>query len=54
MGSIRAPTAIPVMTANRTARSFALAIVGAEYILGWLPRARPLPDETLARAARSG
>jgi 2-polyprenyl-6-hydroxyphenyl methylase / 3-demethylubiquinone-9 3-methyltransferase len=25
-------------TLNQTARSFALAIVGAEYILGWLPR----------------
>lgn len=25
-------------TLNRTVRSFALAIVGAEYILGWLPR----------------
>jgi 2-polyprenyl-6-hydroxyphenyl methylase / 3-demethylubiquinone-9 3-methyltransferase len=25
-------------TLNRTARSFALAIVGAEYMLGWLPR----------------
>jgi 2-polyprenyl-6-hydroxyphenyl methylase/3-demethylubiquinone-9 3-methyltransferase len=25
-------------TINRTARSFALAIVGAEYVLGWLPR----------------
>ncbi|MBV9860293.1 MAG: bifunctional 2-polyprenyl-6-hydroxyphenol methylase/3-demethylubiquinol 3-O-methyltransferase UbiG [Alphaproteobacteria bacterium] len=25
-------------TLNRTARSFALAIVGAEYFLGWLPR----------------
>jgi 2-polyprenyl-6-hydroxyphenyl methylase / 3-demethylubiquinone-9 3-methyltransferase len=25
-------------TLNRTARSFALAIVGAEYLLGWLPR----------------
>lgn len=25
-------------TLNRTARAFALAIVGAEYILGWLPR----------------
>jgi len=25
-------------TINRTLRSFALAIVGAEYILGWLPR----------------
>jgi 2-polyprenyl-6-hydroxyphenyl methylase/3-demethylubiquinone-9 3-methyltransferase len=25
-------------TLNRTARSFALAIVGAEYVLAWLPR----------------
>jgi 2-polyprenyl-6-hydroxyphenyl methylase/3-demethylubiquinone-9 3-methyltransferase len=25
-------------TLNRTTRSYALAIVGAEYILGWLPR----------------
>jgi 2-polyprenyl-6-hydroxyphenyl methylase / 3-demethylubiquinone-9 3-methyltransferase len=25
-------------TLSRTARSFALAIVGAEYLLGWLPR----------------
>ena len=25
-------------TLNRTLRSFALAIVGAEYVLGWLPR----------------
>jgi 2-polyprenyl-6-hydroxyphenyl methylase/3-demethylubiquinone-9 3-methyltransferase len=23
---------------NRTAKSFVLAIVGAEYVLGWLPR----------------
>ncbi len=30
--------AIIAATLNRTARSFALAIVGAEYILGWLPR----------------
>lgn len=30
--------AIVAATLNRTARSFALAIVGAEYILGWLPR----------------
>jgi len=27
-----------VGTLNRTIRSFALAIVGAEYILGWIPR----------------
>ena len=25
-------------TLNRTARSFGLAIIGAEYVLGWLPR----------------
>lgn len=25
-------------TLNRTAKAFALAVVGAEYILGWLPR----------------
>jgi 2-polyprenyl-6-hydroxyphenyl methylase / 3-demethylubiquinone-9 3-methyltransferase len=25
-------------TLNRTARSYALAIIGAEYLLGWLPR----------------
>jgi 2-polyprenyl-6-hydroxyphenyl methylase/3-demethylubiquinone-9 3-methyltransferase len=25
-------------TLNRTARSFALAVIGAEYVLGWLPR----------------
>lgn len=27
-----------VATINRTAKAFALAVVGAEYILGWLPR----------------
>jgi 2-polyprenyl-6-hydroxyphenyl methylase/3-demethylubiquinone-9 3-methyltransferase len=27
-----------VSTLNRTARSFAFAIAGAEYLLGWLPR----------------
>ncbi len=27
-----------VATLNRTMKSFALAIVGAEYVLGWLPR----------------
>ena len=25
-------------TLNRTAKSYALAIIGAEYIMGWLPR----------------
>jgi 2-polyprenyl-6-hydroxyphenyl methylase / 3-demethylubiquinone-9 3-methyltransferase len=27
-----------IATLNRSVRSFALAIIGAEYILGWLPR----------------
>ena len=27
-----------VATLNRTAKAWALAIVGAEYVLGWLPR----------------
>jgi 2-polyprenyl-6-hydroxyphenyl methylase/3-demethylubiquinone-9 3-methyltransferase len=27
-----------VATLNRTAKSFGLAIIGAEYVLGWLPR----------------
>jgi 2-polyprenyl-6-hydroxyphenyl methylase/3-demethylubiquinone-9 3-methyltransferase len=27
-----------IATLNRTAKAFALAIVGAEYVLGWLPR----------------
>ena len=42
---VRALTALTVpggalllATLNRTARSFALAIVGAEYVLRWLPR----------------
>ena len=29
---------VALSTLNRTARSYALAIVGAEYVLGWLPR----------------
>ena len=34
-----------VATFNRTAKSFALAIVGAEYILRWLPRGTPQWDK---------
>jgi 2-polyprenyl-6-hydroxyphenyl methylase/3-demethylubiquinone-9 3-methyltransferase len=30
--------ALAMATINRTLRAFALAIVGAEYVLGWLPR----------------
>ena len=46
-------------TINRTARAFALAIVGAEYVLNWLPRgthsyARFLtPDEVSALIERN-
>jgi 2-polyprenyl-6-hydroxyphenyl methylase/3-demethylubiquinone-9 3-methyltransferase len=35
---IRPAGLIIVATINRTLKSFALAIVGAEYVLGWLPR----------------
>ena len=47
-----------VATLNRTAKSFALAIVGAEYVLGWLPRGTHrwdkfvTPDELEAALAR--
>lgn len=38
-GEMLKPGGIMIMaTINRTFRSFALAIVGAEYVLGWLPR----------------
>lgn len=37
--SLVAPGGIMVVaTLNRTPKAFALAIVGAEYVLGWLPR----------------
>jgi 2-polyprenyl-6-hydroxyphenyl methylase/3-demethylubiquinone-9 3-methyltransferase len=29
---------LAMATINRTLRAFALAIVGAEYVLGWLPK----------------
>jgi 2-polyprenyl-6-hydroxyphenyl methylase/3-demethylubiquinone-9 3-methyltransferase len=35
---VRPGGAVIGATLNRTARSFALAVVGAEYVLGWLPR----------------
>ncbi len=39
VGSLVAPGGVLIAaTINRTARSFALAIVGAEYLLGWIPR----------------
>lgn len=47
-------------TLNRTARSYALAIVGAEYVLGWLPRGTHdwsrflAPEEVASHSARAG
>jgi 2-polyprenyl-6-hydroxyphenyl methylase/3-demethylubiquinone-9 3-methyltransferase len=39
LGALVRPGGILVMsTLNRTFKCYALAIVGAEYILGWLPR----------------
>ncbi len=37
-GLVRPGGLLVLSTMNRTAKSFALAIVGAEYILRWLPR----------------
>ncbi|MGD9739586.1 MAG: bifunctional 2-polyprenyl-6-hydroxyphenol methylase/3-demethylubiquinol 3-O-methyltransferase UbiG [Bauldia sp.] len=37
-GMLRPGGLMVVSTINRTARAFALAIVGAEYVLRWLPR----------------
>jgi 2-polyprenyl-6-hydroxyphenyl methylase / 3-demethylubiquinone-9 3-methyltransferase len=48
-----------VATLNRTAQSFALAIVGAEYLLGWLPRGThdwrkfPRPSELILGLRRN-
>ena len=47
-------------TLNRTARSWALAIIGAEYVLRWLPRGTHdwkkflTPDEIKAQLQRNG
>ncbi len=47
-------------TLNRTFKSWALAIVGAEYVLGWLPRGTHqwdrfvTPDEMAGYAAAAG
>lgn len=47
-------------TLNRTFKSWALAIVGAEYVLGWLPRGTHqwdrfvTPDEITAYASAAG
>ncbi len=49
-----------VATINRTARAFALAIVGAEYLIRWLPRGTHsyeklvTPDELTSILRREG
>ena len=36
--AVRPAGFLAMATLNRTAKSFAFAIVGAEYVLGWLPK----------------
>jgi 2-polyprenyl-6-hydroxyphenyl methylase / 3-demethylubiquinone-9 3-methyltransferase len=57
--AVRPGGLLVMATINRTLRAYALAIVGAEYILGWLPRGTHqwekfvTPDE-LAEAIEAG
>ncbi len=37
-GAVKPGGLLAMATINRTLRAFALAVVGAEYVLGWLPR----------------
>jgi 2-polyprenyl-6-hydroxyphenyl methylase/3-demethylubiquinone-9 3-methyltransferase len=59
-GAVKPGGALVMATLNRTLRSFALAIVGAEYVLGWLPRGTHewekfvTPDELTAALGAAG
>jgi 2-polyprenyl-6-hydroxyphenyl methylase/3-demethylubiquinone-9 3-methyltransferase len=59
-GLVRPGGLMLVATLNRTPKSFALAIVGAEYVLGWLPRGTHTwskflrPSELSAALAKGG
>jgi 2-polyprenyl-6-hydroxyphenyl methylase/3-demethylubiquinone-9 3-methyltransferase len=49
-----------IATINRTSKAFALAIIGAEFVMGWLPRGTHAyerlvrPEELEAALAASG
>lgn len=59
-GLVKPGGAVVVSTLNRTARAWALAVVAAERILGWLPhgthdwRKFVTPDELAEAASRAG
>jgi 2-polyprenyl-6-hydroxyphenyl methylase/3-demethylubiquinone-9 3-methyltransferase len=59
-GLVRPGGLLVLSTLNRTPKSYALAIVGAEYVLGWLPRGTHdwnrfvTPDELQAHCAAAG
>ncbi|MGE0023086.1 MAG: bifunctional 2-polyprenyl-6-hydroxyphenol methylase/3-demethylubiquinol 3-O-methyltransferase UbiG [Hyphomicrobium sp.] len=59
-GVVRPGGILVLSTINRTAKSYALAIVAAEYVLGWLPRGTHqwerfvTPDEMTRHIAAAG